>query len=92
MLAMKSIQSGSSALDVGLRWTARAVSVFLVGLVVAIFIGEGGFNPLTLTPSEAAQMVFFWSCCAGMREIRTSGLKGDLRKRSRRATAPEVYQ
>ena len=27
-----------------------------------------------------------------MREIRTSGLKGDLRKRSRRATAPEVYQ
>jgi hypothetical protein len=27
-----------------------------------------------------------------MREIRTSGLNGDLRKRSRRATAPEVYQ
>ena len=27
-----------------------------------------------------------------MREIRTSGLKGDLRKRSVRATAPEVYQ
>jgi hypothetical protein len=27
-----------------------------------------------------------------MREIRTSGLNGGLRKRSRRATAPEVYQ
>lgn len=27
-----------------------------------------------------------------MRETRTYGLKGDLRKRSRRATAPEVYQ
>jgi len=27
-----------------------------------------------------------------MREIRTYGLKGDLRKRSRCATAPEVYQ
>jgi hypothetical protein len=27
-----------------------------------------------------------------MREIRTYGLKGDLRKRSLRATAPEVYQ
>ncbi len=27
-----------------------------------------------------------------MREIRTYGLNGDLRKRSRRATAPEVYQ
>jgi hypothetical protein len=27
-----------------------------------------------------------------MREIRTSGLKGDLRKRSQCATAPEVYQ
>ena len=27
-----------------------------------------------------------------MREIRTSGLKGDLRKRSQSATAPEVYQ
>jgi hypothetical protein len=25
-------------------------------------------------------------------KIRTSGLKGDLRKRSPRATAPEVYQ
>jgi hypothetical protein len=27
-----------------------------------------------------------------MREIRTYGLKGNFRKRSRRATAPEVYQ
>ena len=27
-----------------------------------------------------------------MREIRTSGLKGSLRKRSPCATAPEVYQ
>ena len=27
-----------------------------------------------------------------MREIRTSGLKGDLRNRSPSATAPEVYQ
>ena len=27
-----------------------------------------------------------------MREIRMSGLKGDLRKRSQSATAPEVYQ
>jgi len=27
-----------------------------------------------------------------MREIRTYGLKGVLRKRSRRATAPEDYQ
>jgi hypothetical protein len=27
-----------------------------------------------------------------VREIRTSGLKGDLRKRSPSATAPEVYQ
>ena len=27
-----------------------------------------------------------------MREIRTSGLKGDLRKRSQSATAPEVNQ
>jgi hypothetical protein len=27
-----------------------------------------------------------------MREIRTSGLKGDLRKRSPSATAPEVYR
>jgi hypothetical protein len=27
-----------------------------------------------------------------MREIRTSGLNGGLRKRSRRATAPETYQ
>ncbi len=38
------------------------------------------------------------ACClrrpsvSRMREIRTYGLNGDLRKRSRRATAPEVYQ
>ena len=32
------------------------------------------------------------SSVSRMREIRTSGLKGDLRKRSQCATAPEVYQ
>jgi hypothetical protein len=31
-----------------------------------IFVGEGGFNPLALTPVEATQMVLFWTCCVGM--------------------------
>jgi hypothetical protein len=53
-------------LHAGVRWTARAIAAVLVGLTVVIYIGEGGFNPLDLTPVETIQMLFFWVACAGM--------------------------
>jgi hypothetical protein len=37
-----------------------------VGVVLVIFIGMGGFNPLNLTPVEAIQMFFFWTTCVAM--------------------------
>jgi hypothetical protein len=63
---MKSIQLDGSALEMGLRWTARVLSALLLSLVLVIVVGEGGFNPLALTPVEATQMVLFWACCTGM--------------------------
>jgi hypothetical protein len=47
------------------RWTARLLAVLLVGVVIVIFVGQG-FNPLRLTRTEAVQMVFFGTTCAGM--------------------------
>jgi hypothetical protein len=35
-----------SSLEFALRWTVRVLSVVLVGLALAIYVGEGGFNPL----------------------------------------------
>jgi hypothetical protein len=42
------------------------LAVFLVGLVLVSFIGEGGFNPLKLTPVNGTQMVFLFTACIGM--------------------------
>jgi hypothetical protein len=55
-----------SLLELGLRWTARLLAAILVGLVVVIYIGEGGFNPLKLSTVEAVQHVFFFTTLAGM--------------------------
>jgi hypothetical protein len=49
-----------------LRWTARALAVGVVGLVVLIFVGEGGFNPFRMTAGEAALMAFFGVAVAGL--------------------------
>lgn len=42
------------------------LAAFLVGLVLLIYVGEGGFNPLKLSAVEAAQKVFFFTILAGM--------------------------
>jgi hypothetical protein len=52
-------------LEIGARWIARLLTVFIVGVVLLIFIGQG-FNPFKLTAVEAVQMVFFWTTCIGM--------------------------
>jgi hypothetical protein len=38
----------------------------LVGFVLVILIGEGGFNPLKLRPVEAVQMTLFLTTCVGL--------------------------
>ena len=49
-----------------LRWLARGLSVLAAGMVVLIFLGEGGFNPLRLTTSEAVLMAFFFTSWLGL--------------------------
>jgi hypothetical protein len=63
---MNSPHLALSGLQVGLRWAARLLAVVLVGLVVLIYVGEGGFNPLKLSSVEAVQHVFFFTALAGM--------------------------
>ena len=41
-----------------LRWTARILSLFSLGLLLLFIIGEG-FNPLALTPRELLLSLFF---------------------------------
>jgi hypothetical protein len=50
----------------GLRWAARLLGAFLVGIVLLVFIGEAGFNPLKLRPTEAIQMFLFLTNCIGL--------------------------
>jgi len=63
---MSTLHASSSALRVGLRWTARLLGVGLVSLVLVIFVGEGGFNPFKLSPLEALQMTLFLTTCFGL--------------------------
>ncbi|HLN28130.1 MAG TPA: hypothetical protein VK395_10335 [Gemmataceae bacterium] len=63
---MPFVHVSPSALKVGLRWTARLLGVVLVGLVLVIFVGEGGFNPFKLSPLEAIQMTLFLTTCFGL--------------------------
>jgi len=49
----------------GMGWTARLLGALLLAIVLLIFIGEGGPNPLKLKPVEAIQMTFFLSTCIG---------------------------
>ena len=42
-----------------LHWTARVLSLAVLGLVLLFFIGEGGFNPVAMTVRESVLMVFF---------------------------------
>ena len=48
------------------RWLARGLSLLAAGMVVLIFIGEGGFNPLALTGREAVLMALFWTAWLGL--------------------------
>jgi hypothetical protein len=62
---MRSLPLPLIRLDVGVRWTARVLTVLLVGVVLVIFIGEG-LNPLRLKGIEVLQMALFWTACIGI--------------------------
>ncbi len=64
--AMRTLHLSSSAVEPGLRWTARVLAGGLIVLILAIFIGNGGFNPFTLTRLEAIQMLWFWTTFFGL--------------------------
>jgi len=49
-----------------LRWTARGLGLFLIGLVLMFVIGEGVPNPMLFTGREALQMAGMLGMLAGM--------------------------
>ena len=66
---MRTVSVPLFRLEVGIRWTARVLTAFLLGLVLVMFVGltvDGGFDPLKLSEVEALQMIFFWTACIGM--------------------------
>jgi hypothetical protein len=65
MLFPKEIKPMSKS-SVIVRWIARITSVIIILGVLAIYIDEGGFNPLRMTGSEAIMMIFFWACVIGL--------------------------
>jgi hypothetical protein len=71
---LRSFPLPASYLEIAVRWTARVLAASLVGLVLAVFIGEGGFDPLKLTSLEAVQLFFLFAACLGM----TAGWRWEL--------------
>lgn len=60
--------AGHRALAMGLtcvRWTARAVGLLVIGMVVAFAICEG-FNPADLEPSEQLATIAFGTTLVGL--------------------------
>jgi hypothetical protein len=63
---LRFIPLSTSYLGIAVRWTARLLAAFLVGIVLVTFFGVGGFNPLKLTAVEAIQMLLFLATCLWM--------------------------
>jgi len=62
---MSPLRLSDSVMEAGLSWSARLLTIPLLGVILAIVIGEG-FDPLKLKGVEVFQMVFFWATCVGM--------------------------
>jgi hypothetical protein len=59
-------QAASQATLTVLRWIARILSLFFIGIFILMFIGEG-FDPATITPREWVSLLFFpFGVVAGM--------------------------
>ena len=71
--------SGEDRFIAAVRRTARLLGLAVLGLYLAIFVGEGGFNPLRLRPSESVQMALFLTAGAGLLVAwRREGLGGAM--------------
>jgi hypothetical protein len=49
-----------------LHWTARVLSLAVLGFVLLFIIGEGGFNLVTMSARESVMMFFFLMTCMGL--------------------------
>jgi hypothetical protein len=63
---MNQFSSPLPSLEVGMRWAARVLTVFLVGIVLLFLIGAGGFNRFTVSPVEAVMATLLVTTCIGM--------------------------
>ncbi len=75
---MRSLPLPLFRLEVGVRWTARALTAILVGLVLVPFVVnsiydvvhgfyEGGLpHAFWVKGVEPTQMAFFWTACMGL--------------------------
>jgi hypothetical protein len=63
---MHALLHSPSLPEAAASWAARGLAAFLVGLVLLIGVGTGGFNPLAFSPIEAVQMGLFLTACAGL--------------------------
>ncbi len=57
---------GRGAVSTIFRWMGRIGGILVLGGVVAIFVGEGGFDPLKLTLIEQIMKVIFLLSCTGL--------------------------
>jgi hypothetical protein len=58
--------SGDGRFISAVRRPARLPGLAVPGLYRAIFVGDGGFNPLRLRPSESVQMALFLTVGVGL--------------------------
>jgi hypothetical protein len=49
-----------------LHWTARVLSLVVLGFVLLFFIGEGGFNLITISARESVMLFLFLMTCIGL--------------------------
>jgi len=63
---LKTLSAKPLHLEVSLRWIARLLAAFFVGLVALFFVGEGGINPFKLSVTETVLIIGFFTTCIGM--------------------------
>jgi hypothetical protein len=63
---MMPLRSTEFTLEFGVRWLARLLAAFVVGIVLLFLVGTGGFNPFTLSSAEGLELAFFLTACLGM--------------------------
>lgn len=66
---MRSVPVPLFCLEVALRWTARVLTVLLVGMFLWFFLADiagGGTNPFKLAVLDALRLTFLFMTCIGL--------------------------